>query len=1456
MPSSPAASDHISGLATELLVLILDGCCLEDIVNFAQTSRRAFKVIRESLVVWMHASDSHRIPLDTAYAFKTTPPVRLYMLSLRAISISRCFDAPVVIPKSVTEFHSWSIQSERNARALPMNTRRPGTHVLPGNQWMLVALRKDRPHGIPTWRLHRVDRPNGGNFPVLDSSHEPVNVENVVSDVREDGGVIVATTYLSISFHPSPILQRTLLIVHIGFQTADLNARGPQTRVLAEFIIPNQFGRVASLHSSLVVMSGSRLECVDLAVINWELGRGVLCPVDPECVIPLLPMGPTKYATLNQEEALLSSYLIDSRVIFCKASPRIFLSLYHERMGILCTIPVPEQLLDTTPPPTGDAGPQEFVLEHAIPKLDVRRQHVVPGVARSIFNSHEDGCGGQMLIFDYFSESSTAGGVHAVSLQLDREKVEARSEFALAIPDKVRMADVPTAWDIIPGTRNASLFGAVNDIHISGSQENVHTTLTVLDSQTRAQNSRWVTFEITVPGIRESDESPPTSPSILAVDLCYGMTSKHAYEVICGSYAVWVNASDSHRIPLETGYTLQTTPPHRLYGLSLRAISLSERFDARVVRPKNITHVNTWNIEENSQHSQSTPTPVIHVLPGNQWILVAIGKRYHDPGPPTWRLHRVDEPSGAHFPVLDANHEPVSVETVVSEVTEDGSVVVATTYTNGSHRTLLVVHIDFKTADIHVRGPRTRVLASFKIPYELGRLTCLHKSLVAANVQSRDWKRVDVVIINWEHRRGVSYLLDQASLRPLISPEEIARTDSYHDTWPTIYLKDGGGSFSKTSQDIFLFLYYKTIGVLCTLRIPDQLPATTLASDTEHLEYQELLLEYATPELDGRRKHVLPGGEYATFNLLQDGHGGQVLAFDHYNYPPDMDDPRVVSLRLDGKNLELQHRLEFDTAHLVDEMVAHAFWGVVPGRRNTSLLGSVYDLYIRDLLGKVHTAFVVLDSQTRATSSRWVTFDATIPDILGSKTDPIPPTILAVDLQYGKTSRRPYHLIRESTLVWQNSDDSQRIPLDIGHSLRSTPPQRLYRQSLRAISLSKNLGDIARPKRIDLLKHVSSFADCTEEQYIARGTVWKVYVLSGNKWIIFNNPWDATDLHFARAEVQDSPHYPVLQSTVYGDMRFCSLATQVASDGAGLILAAVYRFYPDFPANLKYQIVISHVDFSSATLETEGPKSRILAEFSISFELTHSLDLSLTLQGPLILVAGLKKYPKPPDPQDCLAVINWKQGRGVFYHFSLRGFLSDNGFTGECTDVGTQHSRAHLSNSKREILVFFSWTNRTFLFRAPIPSHLLSDTLEIGRPLPSDIKIDFTTFTLQFIHVFQGRGSGIDTLRCQLYRTKEAMISAKDPEPSDTPWNPSYSAAISMDLFGRAIETDVTQTLDLKCLAHLSIPMPQDSLWSIIPGVENQVYLALHSPYPRDLEGLRVVQIIVLDIHSRLRHPK
>ncbi|KZT38909.1 hypothetical protein SISSUDRAFT_708560 [Sistotremastrum suecicum HHB10207 ss-3] len=159
----------------------------------------------------------------------------------------------------------------------------------------------------------------------------------------------------------------------------------------------------------------------------------------------------------------------------------------------------------------------------------------------------------------------------------------------------------------------------------------------------------------------------------------FAQTSKHAYEVICGSYAVWVNASDSHRIPVETGYTLQTTPPHRLYGLSLRAISLSERFNARVVRPKNITHFHTWNIEENSQHSQSTPTPVIHVLPGNQWILVAVGKRHHDPSPPSWRLHRVDKPNGAHFPVLDASHEPVSVEDVVSEVTEDGSVVVATT---------------------------------------------------------------------------------------------------------------------------------------------------------------------------------------------------------------------------------------------------------------------------------------------------------------------------------------------------------------------------------------------------------------------------------------------------------------------------------------------------------------------------------------------------------------------------------------------------------------------------------------------------------------------------------------------------------------------------------------------------------------------------------------------------------
>ncbi|KZT38908.1 hypothetical protein SISSUDRAFT_708269 [Sistotremastrum suecicum HHB10207 ss-3] len=217
-----------------------------------------------------------------------------------------------------------------------------------------------------------------------------------------------------------------------------------------------------------------------------------------------------------------------------------------------------------------------------------------------------------------------------------------------------------------------------------------------------------------------------------------------------------------------------------------------------------------------------------------------------------------------------------------------------------------------------------------------------------------------------------------------------------------MYLKNGGGFFSKTSQDIFLFFYYKTIGVLCTLRIPNQLLATVPASDSEHLGSQEFVLEHTVPKLDGRCKHVLPEGEYAAFNSFENGCGGQILAFDHYDYPPDSDDPRVVSSRLDGKNLGLQHRLEFDTPHIVDETMALAFWGTLPGCRNASLLGSVHDLYIRDFQGDVHTAFVVLDSRTRATSSKWVTFDATIPDNHGSKTTPLSPTILAVDLQYGK----------------------------------------------------------------------------------------------------------------------------------------------------------------------------------------------------------------------------------------------------------------------------------------------------------------------------------------------------------------------------------------------------------------------------------------------------------------------
>ncbi|KZS86753.1 hypothetical protein SISNIDRAFT_461550, partial [Sistotremastrum niveocremeum HHB9708] len=141
-------------LPPEILLHILKRECLREIVDFGQTSRRLYSLVKNERIVWKNAKDAEYLPLPTGHTIHTVPVELLFPIALRACSIAIALQQPIVIPK-------------RFAPVAPLNIERdemPYNLEIPGGRWTMY------------------NTESGIRF--YDSSETPLENDTIISDGR------------------------------------------------------------------------------------------------------------------------------------------------------------------------------------------------------------------------------------------------------------------------------------------------------------------------------------------------------------------------------------------------------------------------------------------------------------------------------------------------------------------------------------------------------------------------------------------------------------------------------------------------------------------------------------------------------------------------------------------------------------------------------------------------------------------------------------------------------------------------------------------------------------------------------------------------------------------------------------------------------------------------------------------------------------------------------------------------------------------------------------------------------------------------------------------------------------------------------------------------------------------------------------------------------------------------
>ncbi|KZT38121.1 hypothetical protein SISSUDRAFT_1062242 [Sistotremastrum suecicum HHB10207 ss-3] len=158
-----------SRVPIEIVQHILSGACLDQLTAIAQTSARFYSLAKSDRILWTSCTDHYKLPLPTGHTVHTVPVESLFRLALRACSIERALEQPMVEPKR------WAILPPSEDDRLPDNV------LVPGGGWTLYYTAEEM-------RFHDMRKAPIDDGVLVKSIGEP-KYFHVVSDILGEGNV-------------------------------------------------------------------------------------------------------------------------------------------------------------------------------------------------------------------------------------------------------------------------------------------------------------------------------------------------------------------------------------------------------------------------------------------------------------------------------------------------------------------------------------------------------------------------------------------------------------------------------------------------------------------------------------------------------------------------------------------------------------------------------------------------------------------------------------------------------------------------------------------------------------------------------------------------------------------------------------------------------------------------------------------------------------------------------------------------------------------------------------------------------------------------------------------------------------------------------------------------------------------------------------------------------------------
>ncbi|KZT34693.1 hypothetical protein SISSUDRAFT_1052435 [Sistotremastrum suecicum HHB10207 ss-3] len=127
-----------SSIPVEIVLYILKGASYKEIVSIAQTSSRFYALVKTDPFLWVNVVGLENLPFPTGYNLATIPFEMLYPLALRACSIARALQQPLILPKR------HSLLAPCNTEMLEMRPAR----IIPGGRWTMFSADQHRTLGL------------------------------------------------------------------------------------------------------------------------------------------------------------------------------------------------------------------------------------------------------------------------------------------------------------------------------------------------------------------------------------------------------------------------------------------------------------------------------------------------------------------------------------------------------------------------------------------------------------------------------------------------------------------------------------------------------------------------------------------------------------------------------------------------------------------------------------------------------------------------------------------------------------------------------------------------------------------------------------------------------------------------------------------------------------------------------------------------------------------------------------------------------------------------------------------------------------------------------------------------------------------------------------------------------------------------------------------------------------